>query len=98
MFATGGDLNPSTRVKLGWGAVLGALGLVMILSDSIDAVKSIIALGALPFVFIVLLLVSVRDPNAMDRPGLSKRPDALQGPEHGHRADRVGGRQRGPAR
>jgi glycine betaine transporter len=57
MFSTGGDLNPSTRVKLGWGAILGALGLVMILSGSIDAVKSIIALGALPFVFIVLLLI-----------------------------------------
>jgi glycine betaine transporter len=57
MFSTGGDINPSTRVKLSWGAVLGALGLVMILSGSIDAVKSIIALGALPFVFIILLLV-----------------------------------------
>jgi len=57
MFSTGGDLNPSTRIKLSWGFILGALGLVMILSDSIDAVKSIIALGALPFVFIVLLLV-----------------------------------------
>ena len=57
MFSTGGDLNPGRRVKLSWGVVLGALGLVMILSGSIDAVKSIIALGALPFVFIVLLLV-----------------------------------------
>ncbi|WP_299620529.1 BCCT family transporter [Pelagibius sp.] len=57
MFSTGGDLNPAVRVKLTWGAILGALGLVMILSDSIDAVKSIIALGALPFVFVVLLLV-----------------------------------------
>jgi glycine betaine transporter len=57
MFSTGGDLNPSTRVKLSWGVVLGALGLVMILSGSMDAVKSIIALGALPFVFIVLVLV-----------------------------------------
>jgi glycine betaine transporter len=57
MFSTGGDLNPSTRIKLSWGLVLGALGLVMILSGSIEAVKSIIALGALPFVFIVLLLV-----------------------------------------
>jgi len=57
MFSTGGDLNPSARVKLIWGVILGALGLVMILSGSIDAVKSIIALGALPFVFIVLLLV-----------------------------------------
>ncbi len=57
MFSTGGDLNPSARVKLSWGVVLGALGLVMILSDSIESVKSIIALGALPFVFIILLLV-----------------------------------------
>ena len=57
MFSTGGDLNPSARIKLIWGVILGALGLVMILSGSIDAVKSIIALGALPFVFIVLLLV-----------------------------------------
>lgn len=57
MFSTGGDLNPSTKVKLSWGFVLGALGLAMILSGSIEAVKSIIALGALPFVFIVLLLV-----------------------------------------
>lgn len=57
MFSTGGDLNPSTRVKLSWGVILGGLGLVMILSGSIDAIKSIIAVGALPFVFIVLLLI-----------------------------------------
>ena len=56
MFAVGGDLNPPTRMKLIWGAILGALGLVMILSNSIDAVKSIIGLAALPFVFIVLLI------------------------------------------
>jgi glycine betaine transporter len=57
MFSTGGDLNPSTRVKLIWGVILGALGLVAILSNSIDAVKAIIALGAMPLVFIVLLLL-----------------------------------------
>jgi glycine betaine transporter len=56
MFAVGGDLNPPTRIKLIWGVILGALGLVMILSNSIDAVKSIIGLAALPFVFIVLLI------------------------------------------
>ena len=38
MFSTGGDLEPSTRVKLIWGVILGALGLVMILSGSIEAV------------------------------------------------------------
>lgn len=57
MFSTQGNLNPSARVKLAWGIILGALGFVMILSDSIDAVKSIIALGAIPFVFVVLVLV-----------------------------------------
>lgn len=56
MFSGGGDLNPSTKTKLVWGVILGALGLVMIFSNSIDAVKSIIALGALPFVYIVLLI------------------------------------------
>lgn len=56
MFSSGGDLNPSTKTKLIWGVILGALGLVMIFSNSIDAVKSIIALGALPFVYIVLLI------------------------------------------
>jgi glycine betaine transporter len=49
-------VNPPTRIKLIWGVILGALGLVMILSNSIDAVKSIIGLAALPFVFIVLLI------------------------------------------
>ena len=57
MFSTAGDPDPSVRIKLAWGVVLGGLGLVMILSGSIDAVKSSIAVGALPFVFIVLLIV-----------------------------------------
>ena len=57
MFSTGGNLDPPVRVKLVWGGILGALGLAMILSGSIDAVKSIIALGAMPFVYIVLLLL-----------------------------------------
>ncbi|MEO1199929.1 MAG: BCCT family transporter [Pseudomonadota bacterium] len=56
MFSTGGNLDPPRRIKLVWGVLLGALGLVMILSGSIDAVRSIIALGALPFVFVILIL------------------------------------------
>jgi glycine betaine transporter len=56
MLSTGGSLDPPVKVKLIWGVILGALGLVMILSNSIEAVRSIIALGAMPFVFIVLLL------------------------------------------
>lgn len=57
MFSTGGGLEPGIKIKLIWGVILGALGVVMILSDSIKAVRAIIALGAMPFVFIVLLLM-----------------------------------------
>ena len=57
MFSTEGDLNPSAKIKLIWGVILGALGYVMILSGDMSAIKSIIALGSLPFVFVVLILV-----------------------------------------
>lgn len=57
MFSTGGNSNPNVRIKLIWGAILGALGLVMILSNSVEAVRQIIALSASPFVFIVLFLM-----------------------------------------
>ena len=56
MIGDGLVMYPPTKMKLIWGAILGALGLVMILSNSMDAVKSIIGLAALPFIFIVLLI------------------------------------------
>ncbi|MDJ0778335.1 MAG: BCCT family transporter [Gammaproteobacteria bacterium] len=71
MFSTGGDLDPAVKVKLSWGVILGALGLVMILSGSIDAVKSIIALGSLPFVYVVLLLVVCLLKALKQEPGVS---------------------------
>ena len=57
MFSEGGNPEPSVRIKLIWGAILGLLGLAMILSNSVEAVRQIIALSASPFVFIVLLLM-----------------------------------------
>jgi glycine betaine transporter len=57
MFSTGGNLVPSIKIKLVWGVILGALGVVMILSGSIEAVRAITALWAMPFVFIILLLM-----------------------------------------
>ena len=60
MFACGGREDPPVKMRLVWGGILAALALVMILSGSLDAVKSIISLGALPFVFVVhLLMVSL---------------------------------------
>jgi len=56
-FSTGGDPNPKPRVRLLWGGLLAVLSLTMILSGSVEAIKSLIALGALPFVFILVLLL-----------------------------------------
>ena len=57
-FSTGGDPNPRPSVRLIWGAVLAVLSFTMVISGSVDAVKSMIALGALPFVFILVLLMA----------------------------------------
>ncbi len=57
MIGTGGDENPSPRIRTVWGAILGALGLAMILVGDIGLVRSIIALSAIAFVFIVPVLV-----------------------------------------
>jgi glycine betaine transporter len=57
MFSEGGSQDPAVKTKLIWGGILGALGLAMILSDSVDAVRQIIAMSAGPFVFIVLVLL-----------------------------------------
>ncbi|EFO31276.1 glycine betaine transporter OpuD [Roseibium sp. TrichSKD4] len=56
-FSTGGNPNPSVRIRLIWGGLLGVLGAAMILSGSTQAMKTLIALGALPFVFITVLLM-----------------------------------------
>ena len=57
MFSTGGAQEPSVKIKLIWGVILGVLGLVMILSGSVGAIRNIIAMSAGPFVFIILLLL-----------------------------------------
>lgn len=56
-FSAGGNSNPNSSVRLFWGAVLAVLNFTMILSGLVDAVKSRIALGALRFVFELMLLV-----------------------------------------
>jgi glycine betaine transporter len=57
-YATGGDPNPPARLRLIWGVLLGVLGYAMVLSGSVAAVRQVIALGALPFVFITVLLMA----------------------------------------
>ncbi|WP_367648742.1 BCCT family transporter [Ruegeria arenilitoris] len=57
MIGADGDDNPSPKLRTIWGIILGALGLAMILVGDISLVRSIIALSAIAFVFIVPILV-----------------------------------------
>jgi len=56
MFSDNGNPNPISRGKLTWGVIIGLLGMIMIFTGNIEAVRAIIPLGARPFVFIILLL------------------------------------------
>lgn len=57
MFATGGDENPSAKLRTIWGGILGALGLAMVMVGDVALVRSVIALSAIAFVFIAPVLV-----------------------------------------
>ena len=57
MIGSGGDDNPPPRVRVIWGAILGALGLAMVFVGDVGLVRAIIALSAMGFVFIVPVLV-----------------------------------------
>lgn len=57
MIGTGGNENPAPGIRTVWGVVLGALGLAMIIVNDVSLVRSIIALSAIAFVFIVPILV-----------------------------------------
>ncbi len=53
MFATDGNENPPAKLRLIWGAILAALGLAMVLIGDVGVVRSVIALSAIAFIFIV---------------------------------------------
>lgn len=58
MLTSGGSVNPPTSRKLAWGISLGAMGAALLLTGNIEAVKAVAVLGAVPFVFILLLQVA----------------------------------------
>ena len=58
MLTTKGSMNPPTPRKIMWGLALGALGAALMLSGNIDAVRAVAVLGAIPFIFIILLQVA----------------------------------------
>ncbi|MBX9297071.1 BCCT family transporter [Chromobacterium piscinae] len=54
MFTSGGDLNPSHRVKLIWGVLLAAIALVLLQSGGLKALQAVLIVSALPFMLIMI--------------------------------------------
>jgi glycine betaine transporter len=55
MLTSKGSVNPPTARKLSWGLILGAMSAALLFSGNIEAVKAIAVLGAIPFVFVLIL-------------------------------------------
>jgi len=68
IFSARGNVDPPTSMKLIWGVILAVLGFVMVLSGDVGVVRSIIAVFASAFLFIVpLLLVCLGKSLAAER-------------------------------
>jgi glycine betaine transporter len=57
MMSQGGNPNPSTRVKLVWGALIAGIAISLLLAGGIDAVQTATILFALPFALVIVLMV-----------------------------------------
>ena len=78
MLSSGGSLNPSTRQKLTWGITIGLLSTALILTRSIDPMRAVVATGAIPFVFVMLLqaVALIKALRAEDPPGGDRKGGA----------------------
>ncbi|XEC95209.1 BCCT family transporter [Paenibacillus tarimensis] len=56
MLSTGGDLNPSKRVRLTWGILQSSIAVVLLLSHGLNALQTASIVSALPFAIIMLLM------------------------------------------
>ncbi|MCT8139267.1 BCCT family transporter [Anaerobacillus sp. CMMVII] len=56
MLTTGGNLNPSNRVKVTWGLILVASTLVLLASGGLVGLQTAIIVSALPLTLIVLVM------------------------------------------
>lgn len=56
MMSTGGDPNPSARVKLVWGLLVAAIATSLMLAGGIRAVQTATIVFALPFALVVVLM------------------------------------------
>jgi glycine betaine transporter len=79
MMSTGGNPDPSARVKLVWGLLVAAIATSLMLAGGIKAVQTATIVFALPFtVVVVLMAVSVTRAIAHDWDEERRRERALR--------------------
>ncbi|WP_296943190.1 BCCT family transporter [uncultured Massilia sp.] len=57
MMSTGGNPNPSARVKLVWGTLVAGIAISLLLAGGLKAVQTATILFALPFALVIVLMV-----------------------------------------
>ena len=56
MMSTGGQLDPSTRVKVIWGALVSGIAISLLLAGGVKAVQTATIVFALPFTLVIVLM------------------------------------------
>ncbi len=96
MMSTGGNENPSARVKITWGVLVSGIAISLLLAGGVKAVQTATIVFALPFTAVILLMALAlwrgvkADWEADDRRdrALRRRMREMVGPTHhaGHPA------------
>ena len=58
MMSTGGNPNPPARIKIIWGVLVAGIAISLLLAGGIKAVQTATIVFALPFTFVILLMVA----------------------------------------
>ncbi|MBU2284827.1 MAG: BCCT family transporter, partial [Gammaproteobacteria bacterium] len=56
MMSTGGQINPSARVKLVWGTLIAGIAISLLLAGGVKAVQTATIVFALPFTLVIVIM------------------------------------------
>ena len=56
MMSTGGETDPSNRIKIIWGSLIAGIAISLLLAGGLDALQTATIVFALPFTIVVFLM------------------------------------------